>query len=93
MASSKTYLNVPYAEKDAAKALGAKWDSTKKKWYAPKNGELSTFKKWHTKVGASASTKTTKASTSGSSLKGVITYAKDKGFIAYSGDQPPWESH
>ena len=33
MTFSKIYLNVPYAEKDAAKALGAKWDAAKKKWY------------------------------------------------------------
>ncbi|ULJ64026.1 DUF5710 domain-containing protein [Wielerella bovis] len=29
----KTYLNVPYAEKDFAKRNGAKWDSAAKKWY------------------------------------------------------------
>jgi hypothetical protein len=28
-------LNVPFEEKDAAKELGAKWDATKKLWYAP----------------------------------------------------------
>lgn len=27
------YLNVPYKDKDEAKQLGAKWDSSKKKWY------------------------------------------------------------
>lgn len=32
-ASKRTYLRVPFAEKDAAKALGAKWDSRRKKWY------------------------------------------------------------
>jgi len=29
----KIYMNVPYAEKDTAKAMGAKWDSKLKKWY------------------------------------------------------------
>ena len=29
----KTYLNVPYAQKDYAKAHGAKWDREMKKWY------------------------------------------------------------
>lgn len=28
-------LNVPYAEKDEAKALGARWNPEIKKWYAP----------------------------------------------------------
>lgn len=31
--SHKHYLNVPYAQKDVAKKLGAKWDPKKKKWY------------------------------------------------------------
>lgn len=38
--SSATYLNVPYAEKDGAKALGAKWDKFKKKWYLPAGKEM-----------------------------------------------------
>lgn len=29
----KTYLNVPFAEKDFAKRYGAKWDAAAKKWY------------------------------------------------------------
>jgi general L-amino acid transport system permease protein len=28
-------LNVPYAEKDAAKSLGARWNPAKKRWYVP----------------------------------------------------------
>ena len=28
-----TYLEVPYSEKDKAKLLGAKWDSSLKQWY------------------------------------------------------------
>lgn len=30
---SRAYLDVPYAEKDAAKALGARWDPAAKRWY------------------------------------------------------------
>lgn len=29
----RLYLDVPYQEKDRAKALGAKWDAKVKKWY------------------------------------------------------------
>jgi hypothetical protein len=29
----RTYLNVPYAEKDKAKDKGARWDADRKKWY------------------------------------------------------------
>ena len=31
--NNKTYLNVPFTEKDIAKKLGAKWDFKVKKWY------------------------------------------------------------
>ena len=29
------YFNVPFAQKDQAKALGARWDPTARSWYAP----------------------------------------------------------
>jgi hypothetical protein len=31
--AERSYLNVPYSEKDHAKQYGAKWDADKKKWY------------------------------------------------------------
>jgi len=34
---AKIYLNVPFARKDEAKQLGAKWDASKKKWYVMEN--------------------------------------------------------
>jgi hypothetical protein len=33
MIKIKTFLNVSYAEKDAIRELGAKWDHVHKKWY------------------------------------------------------------
>lgn len=42
----KTKLNTPYAEKEQAKALGAKWDNANKTWYAPAGLDLNQFKKW-----------------------------------------------
>jgi len=39
------YLDVPFADKDAAKRLGAKWDPRYKRWYAPKD-KLQRFNKW-----------------------------------------------
>src|SRR6201991_4309246 len=32
----RAYLDVPYADKDAAKALGARWDPATKRWYDPR---------------------------------------------------------
>ena len=42
----KTFLKVPFAEKDCAKALGAKWDVKKKMWYVINKADLSDFEKW-----------------------------------------------
>ena len=33
MSNCRTYLNVPYHEKNHAKSLGAKWDARVRKWY------------------------------------------------------------
>ena len=39
-------LNVPYAEKDEAKALGARWDRESQTWYAPSGTELGRLNRW-----------------------------------------------
>lgn len=35
MATGRAWLDVPYDKKDAAKALGARWDPQARRWYAP----------------------------------------------------------
>ena len=42
----KTYLNVPYDDREKVKELGAWWDKDKKKWYVPAGRDASPFKKW-----------------------------------------------
>ena len=39
-------LTTPFAEKDAVKALGARWDATKKVWYITDVADLSPFARW-----------------------------------------------
>jgi hypothetical protein len=39
-------LDVPYMEKDRAKALGAKWNAPNKKWFITKNMDQKPFRKW-----------------------------------------------
>ena len=41
-----TYLNVPFRDKDAAKALGARWDPAQRQWYVPEGLELAPFSPW-----------------------------------------------
>jgi hypothetical protein len=90
MTSSKTYLNVPYAEKDAAKALGAKWDAATKKWYVPGTLDIALFAKW-TAESANQNPSTIPAATKASKPKAdTITKPSIKDFVAYDGDIPPW---
>lgn len=39
-------LVTPFAEKNAAKALGARWDSAKKQWYIVDVADLTPFLRW-----------------------------------------------
>lgn len=41
-----SFLVVPFAQKDEAKALGAKWDATARKWYVPEGKDKEVFKRW-----------------------------------------------
>jgi putative DNA primase/helicase len=44
--NERIYLAVPYAEKDAAKALGAKWDREAKAWFVPAGTDLTSLGAW-----------------------------------------------
>jgi hypothetical protein len=39
-------LNVPYPEKDEAKALGARWDPKGRFWYVPEGQAATQFERW-----------------------------------------------
>jgi hypothetical protein len=39
-------LEVPYKEKDEAKALGAMWDPEMRKWFVPRGADPEPFEKW-----------------------------------------------
>lgn len=92
MTNNKIHLNVPYAEKDAAKALGARWDPTKKKWYVPAGVDVAAFAKWRTDHLDLASAGSVGRVAAGDSVtSGVITYASIDNFTAYNGDPSPWD--
>lgn len=42
----KTFINVPYKEKNEAKGLGAKWDGDQRSWYVPPGVDINQFSKW-----------------------------------------------
>jgi hypothetical protein len=102
MTDSKIYLNVPYVEKDEAKALGARWDAANKKWYVPGNIDIAAFAKWRSEAANSSLSSTTahkpraqnssalNSSAANHTAGGVTTYAAIKDFVAYDGDETPW---
>jgi len=94
MAATKVFLNVPFTQKDEAKALGARWDATQKKWYVLDDKDLSPFSQWqsptalgstHKKIVKTPATVSTKNSNAG-----TVTIAQHKEFVAYNGELPPW---
>lgn len=42
----RTYINVPYREKDEAKGLGARWDRQQQSWFVPPGVDTAPFAKW-----------------------------------------------
>ena len=52
----RTNLRVPFAEKDDAKRLGAKWDPARKVWYIEDKADISPFSRWLPSQDATAGT-------------------------------------
>jgi len=44
--TQRVWLDVPFVEKDKAKALGARWDRVQRRWYDPHPGSTSGLKRW-----------------------------------------------
>jgi hypothetical protein len=48
IATTDTALQVPFADKDQVKALGAHWQPDQKRWVVPKGRDLTLFQSWLT---------------------------------------------
>ena len=42
----RIYIEVPYAQKDEAKLLGARWDADVRRWYITDKQDVLLFSKW-----------------------------------------------
>jgi len=42
----RTNLQVPFADKDQAKKLGARWDAARKVWYVENKTDMAPFSRW-----------------------------------------------
>lgn len=45
-AATRTYLAVPFADRQAVKAAGARWDGDAKAWYAPPGADITPLSTW-----------------------------------------------
>ena len=63
-------LLTPFAEKDQAKGLGARWDATRKVWYVQDVDDLTPFLRWIPDLSA--------ATRSGEGVPGSDVRASDK---------------
>lgn len=74
---ASTYLTVDYKEKDAAKALGAKWDAAQRQWFVPEGRDLAPFAAW---IGAGpAQLSTSTALSSNQAVRTELSVADKKG--------------
>ena len=62
-------LKVPYAEKDQAKQLGARWDAARKVWYVDGRDDLSPFARWSPSEHSASSEDATPAAGTASGAK------------------------
>jgi integron integrase len=51
MLRERVYLKVPFADKDEAKRLGARWDKESKRWFVHGGRDLTPFAKWRPQSG------------------------------------------
>ena len=45
--STRLFVHCPFEEKEAVKALGARWDTRERRWYAPNPNVYTALVKWH----------------------------------------------
>jgi len=96
MPKSRFYLAVPFAQKDEAKGLGAKWDPARKRWYVPEGLDTAAFQRWFPDDSEPPSPTAPAAkppATAGRILTspGVVMPSANPDFVPYSGEIPPWE--
>jgi hypothetical protein len=94
-------LNVPFDEKEHAKAMGARWNPVKKTWYVVDCEDLSVFSKWFyywqkqpnkertpTKQGKQSKKKKVVKAKKGPRIHNPITIGRN--YIKIVSDSVPW---
>lgn len=69
----RQYLDVPYKSKDAAKALGARFDGAVKRWYVEAGTDLVAFTAWLPEGAAPAASASVDRTLAASSTEIAVT--------------------
>ncbi|GAB3256874.1 DUF5710 domain-containing protein [Chitinimonas naiadis] len=87
----RTNLVVPFAEKDKAKKLGARWDPARKVWYVENVADLGAFAEWMPELAGAKAPAAKKPTTAvRSSAAKPPSDAETAVVIAVSCDCLPW---
>jgi hypothetical protein len=88
-------LKVPFAEKDDAKKLGARWDAARKLWYVQDKDDLAPFSRWspqpHDVASAAPAAAPRAAAGRSNQSAGVLQVGSAYEARPVSCDCPPWE--
>ncbi|RTL24352.1 MAG: hypothetical protein EKK49_21540 [Rhodocyclaceae bacterium] len=87
----RTNLKVPFAEKDEAKRLGARWDPANKTWYVKDVEDLAAFARWLPAPGEAAAAPAAKPSTRSKPATASATVKVGANYFELACDCPPWE--
>ena len=88
----RTNLKVPFAEKDEAKRLGARWDPANKVWYVKDVADLSAFARWSpTSANVQHGTTPKPAATSAKPATASAMVKVGSHFFELACDCLPWE--
>jgi hypothetical protein len=90
----RTNLQVPFAEKDDAKKLGARWDAARKVWFVENRDDMTPFARWLPSSGGTtdADIATAKQSSAKPNQSaGITTVGSNYVKHLRVCDCPPWE--
>lgn len=89
----RTNLQVPFAEKDQAKQLGARWDAGRKVWFVENKPDLTPFARWmSSNVAASAPAKLTATASAANKQQSIGKFIVGSAYVEHQRicDCLPW---
>lgn len=87
----RTNLQVPFAEKDEAKRLGARWDPANKTWYVKDVENLAAFARWLSAPGEATTAPTARSAARSKPTTASAVVKVGARYFELSCDCLPWE--